>query len=183
MSASQSTLTRVGRPDPSEYAPFYAAYVARVPEEEPLVALEGQTRETAALLRRIPEPATGHRYAEGKWSVRDVIGHLADTERVMSYRALRFARGDAAALAGFDERTYADAAGADRRAWQTLVEDLATVRAATLALFRSLDTEAWQRRGTANGATVSVRALAHIIVGHERHHLHILKSHYGLPAN
>jgi hypothetical protein len=181
VTTSQTAPMKVGHADVSEYAPFYAAYVARV-TEEPMTALEHQAGVTAATLRRIPESAAGQRYAEGKWTVRDIVGHMADTERVMSYRALRFGRGDATPLPGFDEKTYADAAGADQRAWSTLIDDLATVRAASLALFRSFDMDAWQRRGLANGATVSVRALAHVIVGHERHHLEILQTRYGLPA-
>ena len=171
----------IGQPDVSEYAPFYAGYIARV-SEEPLVALQQQGAATAAALRRIPESSAGHRYAEGKWTVRDIAGHLADTERVMGYRALRIARGNATPLAGFNEQAFASLAGADTRRWGDLVDDLAVIRAASLALFRSLDAEAWQRRGVANGATISVRALAHIIVGHERHHLDILQSRYGLPA-
>jgi DinB superfamily len=173
---------RIGAPDVSEYAPFYATYIARV-TEEPLVALQRQGAATAAALRRIPESSAGHRYAEGKWTVRDIAGHLADTERIMGYRALRIARGDGTPLPGFDEQAYAALAGADTRRWADLIDDLATVRAASVALFRGLDAAAWQRRGVANGATISVRALAHIIVGHERHHLDILQSRYGLPAS
>lgn len=182
MTHTQETTLHVGRPDASEYAPFYAGYVERV-TEEPLIALEHQAAATAALLRRIPESSSSYRYADGKWTVRDVVGHLADTERVMSYRALRIARGDTTPLAGFDENAYANMAGAEGRAWNTLVQDLAAVRAATLALFRSFDADAWRRSGVANGKTISVRALGHIIVGHERHHLHILQSRYGLPAS
>jgi len=178
---SQTAPVKVGRPDLSEYAPFYAGYIARV-TEEPLVALEQQAAATAAALRRIPESMAGHSYAEGKWTVRDVIGHMADTERIMSYRALRVARGDATPLPGFDEGVYAKIAGAAKRDWAGLVDELTTVRSATIVLFRNFDAEAWQRRGVANGATISVRALGHIIVGHERHHLDVLQSRYGLPA-
>jgi hypothetical protein len=173
---------RIGAPDASEYAPFYAGYIARV-REEPLLALERQGGATVGILRRIPQSSAGHRYAEGKWTVRDIAGHLADAERIMGYRALRIARADVTPLAGFDENAYAAQAGADNRRWTDLIDELVAVRAASLALFRSLDAEAWQRRGVANGHTVSVRALAHIIVGHERHHLEILQSRYGLPAS
>jgi hypothetical protein len=172
----------VGHPDPSEYAPFYAKYVARV-TEEPLAALETQGAETLATLRRIPESSAGQRYAEGKWTVRDIVGHLADTERVMSYRALRLARADATPLPGFEENAYAAAAGAEARDWRTLIDDLTTVRAATLCLVRGFDSEAWLRRGIVNNAPVSVRALAHVIAGHERHHLDVLRTRYGLPAS
>ena len=182
MTQTLAAALHVGRPDLSEYAPFYAGYIERV-TEEPLVALEQQRDTTAALLRRIPASSSGHRYAEDKWTVRDMIGHMADAERIMSYRALRIARGDGTPLPGFDEVAYAKVAGADARSWNDLVQELAVVRAATLALFRSFDGDAWRRAGVANGATISVRALGHIIVGHERHHLHILQSRYGLPAS
>jgi hypothetical protein len=181
MTAPSSPL-RIGRPDQSEYAPFYASYIARVTDEA-LPALESQGRATQAILAKVPEATAGHRYAPEKWSVRDVVGHLADTERIMSYRVLRIARADPTPLEGFDEGAYVRAAGADARPWAALLGDLVVVRAATLALFRGLDAQAWQRRGVANGATVSVRALAHIIVGHERHHLDILHTRYGIAIN
>jgi hypothetical protein len=171
----------VGHPDASEHAPFYAGYIARV-SEDPLVALLNQAKATAAVMKRIPEPKASHRYAEGKWTVRDVVGHMADVERIMSYRALRIARGDSTRLAGFDENAYADVAGASARDWGSLVDELISVRVATISLFRGLTPDAWQRRGVANGAPVSVRALAHIIVGHERHHLEILQTRYELPS-
>jgi hypothetical protein len=175
------TLT-VGHPEAGEFAPFYAGYVQLV-TEEPVAALEAQARATQALLAGLSDAQAGHRYAEGKWTVRDVTGHMADAERVMSYRAMRIARGDATPLPGFDENAYVTVAGADRRPIAELASDLAAVRNATLALFRGLDAEAWRRRGAANGNPVSVRALAHIIAGHERHHVEILRTRYGIaPA-
>jgi DinB superfamily len=150
--------------------------------EEPVVALEAQARKTQALLAGLSDAQAGHRYAEGKWTVRDVAGHMADAERVMSYRAMRIARGDATPLHGFDENAYVEVAGADRRPIAELAAELAAVRNATLALFRGLDAEAWRRRGAANGNPVSVRALAHIIAGHERHHVEILRTRYGIAS-
>ena len=132
----------VGHPEATEYAPFYAGYVQRV-TEEPLVALESQGRKTQVLLAGLTDAQAGHRYADGKWTVRDVAGHLGDVERVLSYRALRIARGDATPLPGFDENTYADVAGADRRPIGELAAELAAVRNATLALLRRLDAAAW----------------------------------------
>jgi hypothetical protein len=181
MTTSRLAPMQIGHPERSEYAPFYAGYVARV-TDEPLEALETQGATTLATLRRIPESSAGARYAEGKWTVRDMVGHMADTERIMSYRALRIARADATPLPGFEENAYADAAGAAARGWQTLIDDLAIVRAATLGLFRGFDSQAWLRHGVVNNAPVSVRALAHVIVGHERHHLDVLRTRYGLPA-
>jgi hypothetical protein len=174
-------MQRIGHPDSSEYAPFYAGYIARV-TEEPLAALDTQGRQTAQFLARVPPAKATHRYADGKWTVADILGHIADTERVMTYRSLRIARGDETPLAGFEQDDYVRTAHADQRAWTELVQDLATVRAGTLALFRGFADDAWARHGTANGSRVSVRALAHIIVGHERHHLEILRTRYGLSA-
>ena len=171
----------VGHPEAGEFAPFYAGYVQLV-TEEPVVALEAQARKTQALLAGLSDAQAGHRYAEGKWTVRDVAGHMADAERVMSYRAMRIARGDATPLHGFDENAYVEVAGADRRPIAELAAELAAVRNATLALFRGLDAEAWRRRGAANGNPVSVRALAHIIAGHERHHVEILRTRYGIAS-
>ena len=174
------TLT-VGHPEAGGFAPFYAGYVQLV-TEEPVAALEAQARATQALLAGLSDAQAGHRYAEGKWTVRDVTGHMADAERVMSYRAMRIARGDATPLPGFDENAYVTVAGADRRPIAELAADLAAVRNATLALFRGLDAEAWRRRGAANGNPISVRALAHIIAGHERHHVEILRTRYGIAS-
>ena len=171
----------VGHPEAGEFAPFYAGYVQLVPEE-PVAALEAQARKTQALLAGVSDAQAGHRYAEGKWTVRDVVGHMGDAERVMSYRAMRIARGDATPLHGFDENAYVAVAGADRRPIAELAAELAAVRNATLALFRGLDAEAWRRRGAANGNPVSVRALAHIIAGHERHHVEILRTRYGIAS-
>lgn len=171
----------VGHPDSTEYAAFYAGYVQLV-AEEPLAALESQGRKTQVLLAGLTDAQAGHWYAEGKWTVRDVAGHMADVERVMSYRALRIARGDATPLPGFDENTYVDVAGADRRPIGELAAELAAVRSATLALFRGLDAAAWRRRSVVNGNPVSVRALAHIIAGHERHHGEILRTRYGITG-
>ena len=178
MSSGTATLT-VGHPDASEYAPFYAGYVARV-TEEPLVALESEARAMSGLLAGVTEAQAGHRYAAGKWTVRDVILHMADAERIMAYRALRIARGDQTSLPGFDENAYAVVAGAEGRALSDLVAELATVRAATLALFQGFDAEAWRRQGFANNVPVSVRALAHVIVGHQRHHAEGLRTRYGI---
>lgn len=173
------TTTRpIARPTVGEYLPYYDRYISLVPEGDVVALLADQIGGTLGLLRSIPAERTLHRYAPGKWSIRDVVQHMADTERVMSYRALTVARGDQTALPGFEENDWARVAGADRREWADIVAELEAVRAATLALFRGLDAEATERRGSANGATVSVRALAFIIAGHERHHLSILRERY-----
>ena len=172
----------VGRPDAAEFPPAYAGYVANVPETDPVAAAASQIEQTAALLAGLSERDALKRYAPGKWSVKEVAGHLADVERIMSYRALRIARGDETPLPGFDETLYVPPAKFDARSMADLVTDLRTIRAATLALFRSFDPDAWRRRGTANGKPVSVRALGYVIPGHERHHVEVLRTRYGVGA-
>jgi hypothetical protein len=176
-----SASTVVDRPASSEYAPYYAGYVARVPEGDVLALLETQIDDTLSFLRAQGEAWAATRYAPGKWSVKEIVGHLSDTERIMSYRALRIARGDRTPLPGYEQDDYVRAANFDRRPLADLLEDFAAVRAATLRLFRSLDADAWRRSGIANNLEVSVRALAYIIAGHERHHFEILRTRYA-PA-
>ena len=171
------TLT-IPRPDASEYAPFYGTYVTKVPEGNVLTLLEAQREETQALLASIPEGRGLHRYAPGKWSIKELIGHVTDAERIFGYRALRFARGDRTPLPGFDEKVYAPAGKFDVRPLANLAAELDAVRHATIALFEGLDPEALTRHGPASNNEVSVRALAYIIAGHERHHLGILRERY-----
>lgn len=169
------------RPGADEYNPYYTGYVARVREGEDVVdALGDGFGEVLATVGPLTEEQAGHRYAAGKWSIREVIGHLADTERIMAYRALRVARGDSTPLPGFDENLYVANAGADRRPMRELLADLAAVRQATLTLVAGIvdDPDAWARRGVANDFTITPRALVHIIVGHQRHHLAVLRERY-----
>ena len=168
----------IPRPDASEHLPYYGKYVDRVPDGDLLQTLRAQLDETLALVRGLPEERGGHRYAPGKWSIREVLSHVIDAERIFAYRALRIGRGDATPLASFDENAYAAAANADARTLVDLAEELEHVRLGNLALFRGLDDEALARRGTASGGEVSVRALAWIIAGHERHHVSLLRERY-----
>jgi hypothetical protein len=168
----------IPRPDASEYASSYETYVTKVPEGNLLKILEAQREETQELLASIPEGRALHRYAPGKWSIKELIGHVMDAERVFCYRALRFARGDRTPLPGFDEKVYAPAGKFDTRPLPDLAAELDAVRHATIALFSGLDPDALARRGPANNNEVSVRALAYIIAGHERHHLGILRERY-----
>jgi hypothetical protein len=173
-------LTTVQRPDPTEYVPAFAGYVARIANGEEIVAaLAAQKDEVALRLTGIPEERGDYRYAPGKWSIKEVVGHLSDTERVFAYRALRIGRGDRTPLAGFDDQTYVAATQADRLSLSDVADEWVTVRAATLSLFRRLPPEAWPRSGEASGHPVSVRALAYIITGHVRHHLETLGARYG----
>lgn len=174
-----STLTR-GRPDDTEYAPFYAPYVAGVPEADVVATLRDSGREIVAELSAIPESRGGFRYAPGKWTIREVVGHLIDAERIFGYRALRLARGDATPLPGFEENDYARTAGSDARTMADLVDELRIVREGTARLFASFPDEAWTRRGIVNHREVSVRALAYITAGHARHHMAVLRERYAV---
>jgi uncharacterized damage-inducible protein DinB len=168
----------IPRPDASEYAPHYETYVSKVPAGNLVAILEDQRQETQELLAGIPEGRALHRYAPGKWSIKEVVGHMTDAERVFCYRALRFARGDQTPLSGFDEKAYTPAGKFDARPLPDLAAELDAVRHATIALLSGLDSEALARRGTASTKEISVRALAYIIAGHERHHLGILRERY-----
>lgn len=166
------------RPAPTDYADFYANYVSLVPEEDVLSAIETQSSETQKLLASVDETRGAYRYEQGKWSVKEVIGHVTDAERVFGYRALCIARGDQSSLPGFDEQEYMRNANFD--AWKVgdLAELYAVNRRANIVFFRNLPEEAWDRRGTANNSPVTVRALAYIIAGHERHHVQVLRERY-----
>jgi hypothetical protein len=168
------------RPEAGEFDPYYALYIDRVPEGDVASLLESQIRDTAAALRAVPASRGTYRYAEGKWSIAEVIGHVADAERIFSYRAMRIARADATPIEGFDENVYVPGGQFDRRSLADLIAELEAVRRATLALLRGLLPGAWTRTGTANGKTISVRALFYIIAGHERHHLGTLRERYGV---
>lgn len=166
-------------PLPDEYAPYYARYIDRVPGGDITRTLEESARETDALLRSEPARALAeYRYADGKWSVKEVVGHVTDAERVFAYRMLRIARGDTTPLPGFDENAYVPAGNFGARTLDDLLEDFLAVRHATLRLVRGLPADAWTRRGTASDKTISVRALAFIIAGHELHHRAILEQRY-----
>ncbi len=171
----------IERPSPTEYVASFARYVDLVPPGDVLETLARQIDETARLLGGLGERDAGYRYGEGKWSIREVVGHVADTERIMAYRALCFARGEQAGLPGFDENEYVKHARFDARTLPDLLAELRTVRAATLALFSALDGEELQRRGTANNREYTVRAFPFIIAGHELHHVKILRERY-LPG-
>lgn len=172
-------MSTIAPPGADEYAPFYAGYVSRVGDADPLELLLAQPAELDRLFRGVGEGKLAP-YAEGKWSVREVLVHLADSERIFSTRALRLARGDRTPLPGFDENVYAPASRADRRPLEDILAELHAVRASTLALFRSLEPDELARSGTASDAPVSVRALAWIIAGHMQHHLGVLRDRYGL---
>jgi len=169
------------RPQASEYAPFYERYIAMVPDGEIEETLEAQLGEMKLLSESLSEQAADFRYAEGKWSVKEVLGHISDSERIFAYRMLRIARGDQTPLAGFEQDDYVKTGNFPARALAELVEEFTAVRRASIVLLRSFDAAAWLRRGVANQKEISVRALAFILAGHERHHRRILQERY-FPA-
>jgi len=169
----------MNRPAETEYAPFYAGYVGLVPETDVIAVLEEQKDVFRRLAAGVPREREHHRYAEGKWSIRELAGHLVDGERVFGYRAFAFSRGERAPLPSFDENEYVAASGYDATPLAELVGELITVRDANLAMLRRLADGDWVRVGTASGKPISVRALAWIMAGHPRHHLNVLRERYG----
>jgi hypothetical protein len=169
---------RSERPGVDEHAPYYSAYTAEAPGGDLVAALEKQATDVAALIKGVPEARGGHRYAEGKWSIREVIGHITDSERVFAYRLMRFARGDATALPSFDENLIVKGSDADARTLADLGEEFAAVRRATVTLVRPMQDAQMARRGTASGKEISARALAWIIAGHAQHHMKVLRVRY-----
>ena len=170
------------RPADSEFAPFYAGYISRVPEIDPLPALEAQPIELHAFADRIAPEDELLRYAPEKWSVRQTMGHLIDTERVMGYRAFCIGRNETKPLPGFNEQEYVAHAGSDDRPVKELAHEFAAVRHANLWVVRRWSPEDWNRRGNANGMPVSARAIAYIMAGHVRHHMALLRERYGLEV-
>ena len=166
------------RPDENEVEAPYRTSFDQVPDGELPSMLEQQIVDTRRLLERFGEERGDHRYAEGKWSVKEVVGHLADTERVMSYRAMSFARGESIALPGFEQDDYVAAGRFERRRLSEIGDEFSAVRASTLALVGGLDDEMLLRRGTASGASFTVRGLLYVICGHEIHHKRILRERY-----
>lgn len=173
------TMTGIAtKPVQSEYAPYYEKYVSLVTEDNVVEAMKNSLDETLKLLRGVDEEKANYCYAEGKWSIKEVIGHINDGERVFAYRALRFARNDKTALPGFDQDPYIENGNFNDAKLSELLDEFEIIRRSTIALFSRLTDEAWQRTGVANDAEISVRALASIILGHERHHIGIIRSRY-----
>ena len=172
------TNLTIQRPDAGEYAPHFAKYVELVGEADLVSTLRTQIGDTLATLRAVSEADSLKRYADGKWSVREVVGHMIDSERIFAYRALRIARADETPLPGFDQDPYIAAARFDDRAWGGLLDEFEAVRRSNLFLFEGLDAEAWGRRGVSNGSPITVRGLGFVIAGHELHHMGIVRERY-----
>ena len=174
-----STLA-IPRPASDEAAPYYQRYISEVRGENIAEQLVSQLREVEGLFASIDDKAALARYAPGKWSIKEVLGHLCDAERIFGYRLLRISRGDRTPLPGFDENAYVPAGQFDARPLRALVDEFRAVRQATLALVRSVPAERWGERGEANGKVISAGALAYILVGHVVHHLGVLRERYGV---
>ncbi len=173
----------IGRPQPTEFAPFYANYVHQAVGVNPVVMIETQLADALQFLSTVSEEKSLHRYAPEKWSMREVLNHLTDTERSFAYRALWFARGFTEPLPGYDQNTGVAGAAADRISWADHIDEFRAVRLATISLFKNLPPEAWLRTGVASGNPFTVRALAFIIPGHVAHHLAILRDRYQTPVS
>ena len=171
---------KIERPVPGEYNPAFERYLSHVPEDDALPVLARQPAQVRAALEGISGERAGFRYGPDKWSIREVVGHFTDAERVFGFRALTFARGDKTALPGFEENDYAAVAGHDRYALPDLVAEFEALRRSHVSMLAHLDPAAIARLGTANGSPLSVRAIAFIMAGHVRHHLGVLASRYGV---
>jgi hypothetical protein len=174
----------IPRPLPDDYPEYFERYIRFVPETHVMASLQAQEEKTRSLLEGVGEERAGFRYAPDKWTIREVMGHLVDTERIFVVRALHFARGESQPLIGYDENAYAGAGRFDARPLEELLREYAAVRMSTVAFFCGLPPAARGNRGIANGKTFSVASVPYIILGHERHHLRVLAERYlpGLPG-
>src|SRR6266478_8488593 len=168
----------IERPQPTEVASYYFTYINQVPGDDPIAAIENQLAESRALFSEISEEKSLHRYAPDKWSIRQVLNHVTDTERAFAFRALSFARGLESPLPSYDQNIAASGAEADQVSWAAHVEEFRRVRLSTISLFRNMPSQAWARSGIASDNHFTVRALAYIIPGHFAHHVSVLRQRY-----
>ncbi|WP_103107606.1 DinB family protein [Brevibacillus reuszeri] len=168
----------LSRPTPDEHGSYYSLYIDKVTEGDLFAILVEQLKNTVALLSSLDDAQTDYRYAPGKWSVKEVLGHISETERIMCYRLLRVARGDQTPLAGFDEEAFVRTGCFHARSMTDLLEEFTSVRQATLTLLRGVPEEAWTRTGNVNNGVLSARALAYVLAGHEKHHVQVLQERY-----
>jgi uncharacterized damage-inducible protein DinB len=172
-------MRRIEKPEEGEYPPYAASYISLLPDDRLILKhLKENLKATSAFILALPEERLGFRYAEGKWTIKEILLHVSDDERIYAYRALRFARNDRTQLPGFEQDAFAFHSNANVRDVKDILRELATVRAATISLFKGLDDEALMRRGVADGKSTTVRALLYHIAGHELRHLNIIKERY-----
>ena len=172
------SATAPSKPQANEYAEYYGRYVSLVPEGDVVETLARQGRETLELLRSIPESRAGHAYEPGKWTIKQLVGHVIDGERIFAYRALAIARGERANLPSMEQDEYMEHARFDERTLESLCEEFDLVRRANVLMMRGFDADAWARRGVASDNEVTVLALAYVIAGHELHHVNVLRAKY-----
>lgn len=166
------------RPAEDEYATYYHEYVSRVPDGDLLETLDSEMHRVVELLDPLDDEGARFRYADGKWSVKEVLGHVIDGERLFAFRALAFGRGDGEAFPSFDEQLYVRSGRFDERDLDGLLEEFRLVRLSTIALFRSFEADVWDRRGTASGCEFTTRAKAWLLAGHQAHHTDVLAERY-----
>jgi hypothetical protein len=176
------TTLSLARPEPDEAVPYYHRYIAKVSDQDLGDQLTHQLQDVEQLFDDVTDHLALARYAEGKWSIKEILGHLIDTERIFAYRLLRVARGDSTPIPGFDENDYVTAGRFDERPLPMLLAEFRAVRLSTSALIEGLPGDSWLHRGVANNQPISARALAFIIVGHTAHHLEVLRERYGLGS-
>ena len=172
----------MSRPQPAEYDPYYHKYISLVPEDDIISSLKVQIDEVAELFGGVSEEKGKFAYADGKWTIKEVLSHLIDGERMFAYRALRVARGDKTPIEGFEQDGYNENSHANRRSIAAMIDELTHLREANLMFFSNLEPADWVRTGTANDVEISVRSLAWIMVGHIRHHVAILQERYFLNS-
>ena len=169
---------QIGRPESKEYAEYFSTYIEKVPGSDILNYLEHQRASAVSLINQIDESKGDFRYEPGKWTLKELLGHIVDAERVFSYRALVFSRNDATPLPGFDQEPWARHANYNQISMREIAAEFDCLRRSTIFLFRHLDAAAWDRKGIANEKSMTTRAAAYVIAGHTEHHLGILKSRY-----
>ena len=177
-SPASGKILAMNRPDKSEYDPYYERYVSLVEDGDIIDKLASQPTELQDLLTALPEEKGSYAYAEGKWSIKELLGHLIDGERMFAYRMFRISRGDQTPIEGFEQDGYIENAHSNHRSFADLLDEFSLLRRANMIFFSNLDDDAWGRIGTANNVKISVRALTYIMAGHIEHHLGILKERY-----
>jgi len=168
------------RPQQGDYAPYYDRYISLIDNDDVVLVLENQIQSSIELLESIGEAKANFAYAEGKWTIKQVLGHIIDTERIMTFRALSFARGEKQPIPGFEQDDYVNEANFNERTLKGLISEFKAVRESNIILFKSFDENILSRKGIASGNEITVLALLFIIAGHEKHHLNVLKEKYGI---
>jgi hypothetical protein len=176
--APSAKIQNMNRPEKTEYDPYYERYVSLVEDGDIIGTLGAQSTHLQDIFTGVPEEKGEFRYAEGKWSIKELLGHLIDGERMFAYRMFRISRGDETPIEGFEQDGYIENAHSNERSFADLLEEFSLLRRANMIFFKNLDEAAWSRIGTANNVKISVRALVYIMAGHIEHHLSILRERY-----